>query len=164
MWYSWFQAFAFKRNLCRYNAVHAGGFGFHHAEPTYVMLTRWLPTEEENLLPPNASHQVGPWLYSWKAPPGLVTQPLNMKCDDDWFLRSLLSQTGQLVCRYFRVGVGAFITNGAGEVLLVQERRGPAAAAERPEFWKLPTGLVDQGEDIPNAAMREAGLYTFNPV
>lgn len=90
------------------HAVHEGGFGFHHAEPTYVMLTRWLPMDEENLLPPNASHQVG---------------------------------------------IGAFITNGKNEVLLVQERRGPAAS--RPDFWKLPTGLVEQGEDIPEAAVRE---------
>ena len=91
-------------------AVHACEFGFHHAEPDYVMLTRWLPEDEENLLPPNASHQVG---------------------------------------------IGAFILNGKGEVLLVQERRGPAAAASRPDFWKLPTGLVEQGEDIPAAAVRE---------
>ena len=92
-------------------AVHDHGFGFHHAEPTYVMLTRWLPGDaEENHLPPNASHQVG---------------------------------------------VGAFVTRGDGKVLLVQERRGPAAAATRPDFWKLPTGLVEQGEDIPDAAIRE---------
>lgn len=56
------------------HAVHVGGFGFHHAEPTYVMLTRWLPEDEQNHLPPNASHQVG---------------------------------------------IGAFIVNGKGEVLLV---------------------------------------------
>jgi len=92
------------------HAVHEQGFVFHHAEQSYVMLTRWLPADEENLLPPNASHQVG---------------------------------------------IGAFITNGKGEVLLVQERRGPAAASSRPAFWKLPTGLVEQGEDIPAAAVRE---------
>lgn len=91
-------------------AVHAGGFGFHHAEPDYVMMTRWLPTDEPDMLPPNASHQVG---------------------------------------------VGAFVHDGKGRVLLVQERRGPAAAASRPDFWKLPTGLVEQGEDIPAAAVRE---------
>jgi ADP-ribose pyrophosphatase YjhB (NUDIX family) len=34
------------------------GFYFHHAEPEYVMLARWLP-DTENKLPSNASHQVG---------------------------------------------------------------------------------------------------------
>ncbi len=34
------------------------GFAFHHAEPSYVMLTQWLPTHEPSTLPPNASHQV----------------------------------------------------------------------------------------------------------
>ena len=74
------------------------------------MLTRWLPDDEPDMLPPNASHQVG---------------------------------------------IGAFVQNGEGKTLLVQERRGPAAAAARPDFWKLPTGLVEQGEDIPAAAVRE---------
>ena len=74
------------------------------------MLTRWLPEDEPDMLPPNASHQVG---------------------------------------------IGAFVQNGEGKTLLVQERRGPAAAAARPDFWKLPTGLVEQGEDIPAAAVRE---------
>jgi|TARA_B110000977_G_scaffold191450_1_gene263588 8-oxo-dGTP pyrophosphatase MutT (NUDIX family) len=54
-----------------------------------------------------------------------------------------------------QVGIGAFVTNSKGEVLLVQEKRGPAAAASRPNFWKLPTGLVEQGEDVPDAAVRE---------
>ena len=51
-----------------------------------------------------------------------------------------------------QVGVGAFVVNGAGHVLVVQERTGPAA---RPGFWKLPTGLANQGEDIADAAVRE---------
>jgi 8-oxo-dGTP pyrophosphatase MutT (NUDIX family) len=92
-------------------AVKVGGFEYHHAEKTHVMMTKWLPGDsEENHLPPNASHQVG---------------------------------------------IGAFVMNGEGKVLLVQERRGPAAAASRPDFWKLPTGLVEQGEDVPDAARRE---------
>ncbi len=42
--------------------------------------------------------------------------------------------------------------NGKGEVLVVQERTGPAA---RPGFWKLPTGVANQGEEIHAAAVRE---------
>ncbi|KAG0460625.1 hypothetical protein HPP92_020922 [Vanilla planifolia] len=34
------------------------GFKYHHAEQTYVMLTYWIP-EGPNMLPANASHQVG---------------------------------------------------------------------------------------------------------
>ena len=51
-----------------------------------------------------------------------------------------------------QVGVGAFVLNSAGEVLAVQERSGPAA---RPGFWKLPTGLVSQGEHVHEAVCRE---------
>jgi 8-oxo-dGTP pyrophosphatase MutT (NUDIX family) len=56
-----------------------------------------------------------------------------------------------------QVGVGAFVLNTAGEVLVVQERAGPAA---RPGFWKLPTGLVNQGEEIHAAAVREVAEET----
>lgn len=55
-------------------AVGAHGFGFHHAEPGYVMLTRWLPLDEgvESGLPPNASHQVGVGALVVDARRGLV--------------------------------------------------------------------------------------------
>ncbi len=33
------------------------GFVFHHAEPDYVQITRWLPATDSKL-PANASHQV----------------------------------------------------------------------------------------------------------
>ena len=33
------------------------GFEYHHAEPTYVMMTRWLP-QTENKLPTHSTHQV----------------------------------------------------------------------------------------------------------
>jgi hypothetical protein len=37
----------------------AAGFAYHHAEKDYAMLTRWLPTDEPDPLPANASTQVG---------------------------------------------------------------------------------------------------------
>jgi 8-oxo-dGTP pyrophosphatase MutT (NUDIX family) len=51
-----------------------------------------------------------------------------------------------------QVGVGCFVLNADGAVLAVQERTGPAAVSG---FWKLPTGLVTQGEPIAEAAVRE---------
>lgn len=51
-----------------------------------------------------------------------------------------------------QVGVGAFVLNEHSEVLVVQEKHGPLRATG---VWKLPTGLVMQGEDITAAAARE---------
>lgn len=56
-----------------------------------------------------------------------------------------------------QVGVGALVLNETDEILLVQERRGPAA---RPGFWKMPTGLVDVGEAVGAAAVREVAEET----
>ncbi|KAK4846649.1 hypothetical protein QYF36_020278 [Acer negundo] len=51
-----------------------------------------------------------------------------------------------------RVGIGAFVMNDKGEVLVVQERNGRFKGTN---LWKLPTGTVDKGEDIWTAAIRE---------
>eukprot|EP00928_Gymnodinium_smaydae_P084287 TRINITY_DN6754_c2_g1_i1.p1 TRINITY_DN6754_c2_g1~~TRINITY_DN6754_c2_g1_i1.p1 ORF type:complete len:331 (+),score=52.18 TRINITY_DN6754_c2_g1_i1:147-1139(+) len=83
------------------------GFEFHHAEREYLMLTKWLPVDAPNTLPPNASHTVG---------------------------------------------VGAIVTDASGRILLVRESSGPAAKLG---IWKLPTGLVDAGEELHQAALRE---------
>ncbi|PNW79813.1 hypothetical protein CHLRE_08g367800v5 [Chlamydomonas reinhardtii] len=82
------------------------GFVFHHAEPEYLMMTRWLP-DTPSTLPANASHQVG---------------------------------------------VGAFVVNSSGQVLVVQERSGVLRGRG---VWKMPTGLVAAGEDLTAAAERE---------
>ena len=50
------------------------------------------------------------------------------------------------------VGVGAVVTNRAGEILLVQERFDDTGLAER---WKIPGGLVEEGEGVEAAAVRE---------
>ena len=34
-------------------------FTFHHSQPSYLMLVRWLPTDEPNLLPGYATHFIG---------------------------------------------------------------------------------------------------------
>ncbi|EFN58169.1 hypothetical protein CHLNCDRAFT_11561, partial [Chlorella variabilis] len=51
-----------------------------------------------------------------------------------------------------QVGMGAFVMNERREVLVVQERSGPLRGQG---VWKMPTGLVQQGEDISEAAERE---------
>ncbi len=50
------------------------------------------------------------------------------------------------------VGVGGMVVNDQDELLVVQERR---LIQTRPGFYKLPGGLLDQGETIVQAAERE---------
>ncbi|KAK4744254.1 hypothetical protein SAY87_010566 [Trapa incisa] len=51
-----------------------------------------------------------------------------------------------------RVGIGAVVMNQNNEVLVVQEKTGKFQGTG---VWKFPTGVVDQGEDICMAAVRE---------
>ena len=50
-------------------------------------------------------------------------------------------------------GVGGIVMNSRGEVLGIQEKRGVTAGMT--DFWKIPGGLVDRGEDLHAAAVRE---------
>ncbi|KAL8104216.1 hypothetical protein AgCh_028444 [Apium graveolens] len=51
-----------------------------------------------------------------------------------------------------RVGIGAFVLNKEGQVLVVQEKSGKFRGTG---IWKFPTGVVEEGEDICDAAVRE---------
>ncbi|KAI5671263.1 hypothetical protein M9H77_11627 [Catharanthus roseus] len=51
-----------------------------------------------------------------------------------------------------RVGIGAFVMNKNNEILVVQEKSGKFRGTG---VWKFPTGVVDEGEDICDAAVRE---------
>ncbi|KAL2316544.1 hypothetical protein Fmac_030420 [Flemingia macrophylla] len=82
------------------------GFRYHHAEPDYLMLVRWI-SDTPDTIPANASH---------------------------------------------RIGVGAFVLNNYKEVLVVQESSGKFGGTG---VWKMPTGAVNEGEDICDAAVRE---------
>ncbi|GMH05814.1 hypothetical protein Nepgr_007654 [Nepenthes gracilis] len=51
-----------------------------------------------------------------------------------------------------RVGIGAIVVTDKREILVVQERSGRFQGTG---IWKIPTGVVDEGEDISMAAVRE---------
>lgn len=51
-----------------------------------------------------------------------------------------------------RVGIGAFVMNSNSEILVVKEKNGGFRGTG---VWKLPTGVVNEGEDISAAAIRE---------
>jgi len=54
---------------------------------------------------------------------------------------------------HHQVGVGGMVLDAQGRVLCIQERSGMTAGWK--DFWKLPGGLVDAGEDISCAVERE---------
>ncbi|KAJ8540386.1 hypothetical protein K7X08_030305 [Anisodus acutangulus] len=58
-----------------------------------------------------------------------------------------------------RVGIGAFVMNEKNEVLVVQEKSGRFRGTG---VWKFPTGVVDEGEDICDAAVREVKEFLVN--
>jgi ADP-ribose pyrophosphatase YjhB (NUDIX family) len=101
----------------------------------------WLkiPTPKANLIPIAASH--GFEFHS--AEPGWV------------LLTRWLPQTENKLPpgASHQVGVGAFVLNEHRQILMVQEKTGPAGGGR--QIWKLPTGLVQTGEDITEAAQRE---------
>ncbi|XP_062152480.1 nudix hydrolase 2-like [Alnus glutinosa] len=51
-----------------------------------------------------------------------------------------------------RVGIGAFVMNSQRQVLVVMENSGRFKGTG---VWKFPTGVVNEGEDICTAAVRE---------
>jgi len=48
------------------------------------------------------------------------------------------------------IGVGGFVVNEKNEILVVKEKQGIATS-----IWKIPGGMVDPGEDLHQAAIRE---------
>uniref|UniRef100_A0A7S2S1E6 Nudix hydrolase domain-containing protein n=1 Tax=Mucochytrium quahogii TaxID=96639 RepID=A0A7S2S1E6_9STRA len=53
----------------------------------------------------------------------------------------------------FYVGCGGFVLNSKNQVLCIQQKSGPSARMKG--FWMLPGGLVDRGEDLKAAVVRE---------
>lgn len=50
------------------------------------------------------------------------------------------------------IGVAGFVMNSREELLVIQEKHGPASKFD---LWKLPGGLLDLGEDIAKGVTRE---------
>jgi 8-oxo-dGTP pyrophosphatase MutT (NUDIX family) len=91
---------------------------------TSLVMTRWLP-ESSSLSSNNAEDDTPPQKKN-RLPKGPTHQ----------------------------VGVGCLVykPGDANQILVVQEKSGPAAFHQ---LWKMPTGLIDANEDIHEAAIRE---------
>jgi ADP-ribose pyrophosphatase YjhB (NUDIX family) len=90
------------------------------------MLSRWLPTDSISRLPFGPTHQVGVGIF--------VTLPLSMNNNNNNHHHPHQDMTNNTM------------------MLVVRERTGPAAARQ---LWKMPTGLLDPGEELGPAAVRE---------
>ncbi|PRP85577.1 hypothetical protein PROFUN_06366 [Planoprotostelium fungivorum] len=64
------------------------------------------------------------------------------------WLPSTTSTIPSYVTHY--IGVGGLVMNDNREVLCIKEKNGPIKG-----FWKIPGGMVDSGEEITDAAVRE---------
>ena len=112
------------------------------------MLTQWLK-DTPSPLPPNASHQVISGFLRLFGFPSFNPAAI-----------SAVAADAALTTLYAQVGIGAFVTNESGQVLMVQEGNGPLKGSGT---WKMPTGLVAAGEDLHEAAPREVFEETVGP-
>jgi ADP-ribose pyrophosphatase YjhB (NUDIX family) len=117
-----------KATLARTDLISvatAAGFGLHHAQGDYAMLTLWLPSASDgpNMLPEFATHYIGVG--------GLV---INSK--DEILLVEEKYQPAWLRARLLKAGLA-----------------GPDGAL--PRLWKLPGGALSAGESIAEGVERE---------
>ncbi|KAK1581953.1 hypothetical protein Q3G72_010524 [Acer saccharum] len=115
-------------------AVKAG-FWYHHAEPNYLMLAYWIP-ETANTLPANASHRVGVGAIVLNDKREVLLLVV-VEIFPDWGVSS---------------SHGSALPSALCNGHLFSEKSGKFQAIG---LWKIPTGIVDEGEDISKAAMRE---------
>lgn len=86
------------------------GFVLHHCKPSYILVTNWLQKEQNKL-------------------PGYVVITLLF----------LVKLTKTISFASHQVGVGGFVVNDKGQILMVRERYLLS------KMWKFPGGLVNDG-------------------
>jgi 8-oxo-dGTP pyrophosphatase MutT (NUDIX family) len=78
-------------------------------------------------------------------------------CNSDYLLMCNWLQGGKAASKLpaapsHYIGVAGFVLNSRRELLVIQEKHGPAAGRD---LWKLPGGLLDLREDIAKGVVRE---------
>ncbi|MEJ2748833.1 MAG: NUDIX domain-containing protein [Anaerolineae bacterium] len=85
------------------------------------------------------------FVYCPRCATPLVTRPVIDK------LRRTCPQCGYIYFTDPKVGVGVFVVDDDGKVLLVRRRMNPEKGK-----WSIPAGFLDRGEDPQETAVREA--------
>jgi hypothetical protein len=105
------------------------GFKYHHAEEAYLMMTYWIP-DEPNMLPANASHQVGVG--------GFVIND-QMEVSGSHVHTCFCFDGNRQAAFAFLNSDGVLFEQFFYQVLVVQEKyRGSSLDG----VWKLPTGFI----------------------
>ncbi|KAG6773559.1 hypothetical protein POTOM_020846 [Populus tomentosa] len=124
------------------------GFRYHHAESNYLMLVYWIP-DSPDTLPANASHIVGIGAFVMNN----KREVLLLDCSIHIFM--LFSELKVVVGHRVLAATKYLMLRSnysTRKVLVVKEKHG---YFEDKDAWKFPTGVVNQGEDICAAAIRE---------
>jgi ADP-ribose pyrophosphatase YjhB (NUDIX family) len=128
------------------------GFVFHHAETTHAVLVTWLPRLD---LPTIAA--------DWDRADSMTEAGAAAAERARLVQRAVeyVESTPLPANASHQVGVGCVVIHprdaaasprARPRILAVQERRGPLRGKG---VWKMPTGLVGQGEDLADGAVRE---------
>ncbi|KAG6775413.1 hypothetical protein POTOM_018864 [Populus tomentosa] len=129
------------------------GFRYHHAESNYLMLVYWIP-DSPDTLPANASHIVGIGAFV------MNNKREVLLLDSSIHIFMLFSELKVVVGHRKLLLVGCHNYSSLmlrsnysmRKVLVVKEKHGYFKGKDA---WKFPTGVVNQGEDICAAAIRE---------
>jgi 8-oxo-dGTP pyrophosphatase MutT (NUDIX family) len=137
------------------------GFQCHHAQPNYIMLTAWLPeiiykrTQKNN--EPTTSKpdsQVNAAAADTAANVAATNSAASAASASVSSSSAVPPFEPSMIPAYatHSLGIGCAVFNSLGQVLVIQER---FAHPAMPDFWKLPGGAVDCGEELSQAAERE---------
>jgi len=124
------------------------GFECHHAQPGYVMMTCWLPERMAKL----ANQAAGVAEQSPKRDGQQEAAAATIAAGSSAAAAVVAEPSMIPAYATHSLGIGCAVLNSKGQLLVIQERFSHPLL---PDFFKLPGGAVDAGEELPAAAERE---------
>ena len=143
--------------------VVCAGFEFHHAQPRYVMMTLWLPSKQLTQAKMSAAAAPADGIEGTPASPATTAVAAAAATADGATPSSSAAPAPSAAAAVVEpsmipayashsLGIGCLVLNSLGQCLVIQEKFPHPLL---PDFWKLPGGAVDAGEELTQAAQRE---------